>query len=166
MIYLLENIFPDNVRKELIKESIPLLLSRKEMAKKGSIYESNKRKNFPGSQTLSNLHTLPQFKEVIDSLTYLISKTVKMDDLVVDRVWVSKTNGRKSDMKWHRHARTWTIVYYMKTFLLFSNGTLFRDGLYKAPQNSLIIFPSHLEHTAPPSPLPFDRYTLAGDWRK
>ena len=72
MIYILENIFPDNVRKELIKESIPLLLSRKEMAKKGSIYESNKRKNFPGSQTLSNLHTLPQFKEVIDSLTYLI----------------------------------------------------------------------------------------------
>ena len=83
---------------------------------------------------------------------------------IIERSWINWTNGDKKDIGWHRHDADLSVVYYIKIPLpLFSNGTLFRDGFVKAPQNSLLIFPSHLEHTAPSSPFRFDRYTLAMD---
>ena len=47
-------------------------------------------------------------------------------------------------------------------FPFFSNGTLFKDyGLVKAKQNSMLLFPSHLDHATPSSPLRFKRQTWA-----
>ena len=49
-------------------------------------------------------------------------------------------------------------------FQFFSNGTLFKDyGLVKAKENSLLCFPSHLDHSTPSSPLRFKRYSWAMD---
>ena len=58
----------------------------------------------------------------------------------------------------------YSCVYYMKMFPFFSNGTLFKDyGLVKAKENSLLCFPSHLDHSTPSSPLRFKRYSWAMD---
>ena len=52
----------------------------------------------------------------------------------------------------------------MKTFPLLNSGTLFKDeGFIRCPQNSLIVFPSHLVHSVPKYRFGFSRYTLAMD---
>ena len=81
----------------------------------------------------------------------------------IQRAWVNWTNGEKEQINWHTHPNSdVSLVYYMDIPLpFFSNGTLFRDKFIKVPQNSLLLFPSSMEHTAPPSPLRFDRYTMA-----
>ena len=82
--------------------------------------------------------------------------------LEVSKSWVNWTNGSKKDIAWHIHPSQYSLVYYMKTPLpFFNNGTLFRKGLFKAPQNSIIVFPGSMEHTAPSSPFRFNRYSLA-----
>ena len=43
------------------------------------------------------------------------------------------------------------------------SGTQFRGEFVKAPQNSLIVFPSHLYHAAPRGMLFLERYSLALD---
>ena len=70
--------------------------------------------------------------------------------------WINWTNGKKKDIQWHNHKDSGdlSLVYYMKTFPFFSNGTLFRRWMVKAPQNSILIFPCHIEHTAPTCPFP------------
>ena len=57
----------------------------------------------------------------------------------------------------------WVAVYYIKTQPYFDNGTEFEHGVIKTPQNSLLLFPASLNHTAPTSPFRFDRYTMALD---
>ena len=55
-------------------------------------------------------------------------------------------------------------VYYLKTLPFFSNGTLFEDGFVRAPQNSMIIYPSTVLHATPMYPFPFiDRYVMSID---
>jgi hypothetical protein len=49
----------------------------------------------------------------------------------------------------------------MKTYTPFDSGTNFRDGFVRAGQNSLLIFPSSLDHTVPSSLFRFKRYTMA-----
>ena len=151
--HLIKNVLTKDQRKYMIKESIPLLKSFK--------VQGDRR--YPGKQTRETLYLNPKFKPFINRMLELIYKRTGLV-LEVSKSWVNWTNGNKKDIAWHSHSCDYALVYYMRTPLpFFSNGTLFREGLIKAPQNSLILFPSHLEHTAPTSPFRFDRYTMAMD---
>ena len=148
MIYLIENVFTNQERQKLIKDSQPLLLE-------------NLGEQYPGRQTWSDLHENPKFKSSISHILRVVYKTTGLN-LVITKSWVNWTNGKKKDIEWHRHPSQYSLVYYMKIPLpIFSNGTLFKNGLFKVPQNSMIVFPGSMEHSAPSSPFRFDRYSLA-----
>ena len=153
-IHIIENVLTDDERKKLIEDSIPLLLSSEEMG------EIHKGRRYPGKQTFADLHLDSKFRSVVyKMLNIIFEKTGLILD--VSSVWVNLTNGNKDIIAWHNHTSDYTLVYYMKTFPFFSNGTLFEVGLTKAPQNSVLIFPGYLNHTAPSSPFRFSRYTMA-----
>ena len=146
-MYIIKNVFTDGQRHKLIKDCQPLLL---EWGKK-----------FPGRQTRSKLHLHPDFISPIQEMVRIIFQETGLN-FVISKSWINWTNGKKKDIAWHRHSCDYALVYYIKTPLpFFSNGTLFEDRFVRAPQNSMIIFPAHLVHTAPTSPFRFDRYTLS-----
>ena len=159
MIKVIKNVLTNDKRKKLLEDVQPLLVDGTTLA---DHYESINR--YPGKQTHPTLHLHPDFTSTLNYMTELISKEMGKN-FVLKKAWVNWTNGKKEDIGWHHHKMQceYAVVYYMKTFPLFSNGTLFRDGLVKAPQNSMLVFPAELEHTAPSSPLRFDRYTMAMD---
>ena len=146
---LIHNVLSNKDRKKLIKDCQPLLQDLGE--------------GFPGKQTQCNLHLHPDFLSPIKDMIRIIVKETGLDLVVADMAWINWTNGSKKDIAWHRHPDVdYALVYYIKTPIpFFSNGTVFKDGLVRAPQNSMIIFPAHLLHTAPSSPFRFDRYTMA-----
>ena len=148
MIYRIINVF-DNKRRKQILEQSKIFMEDSEAFEDG--------KFFPGRQTRNNLHHRIPFAA---SFERRIGKFTGLN-LAVINSWANWTNGNKRDIAWHSHPYPYTGVYYLKTFPFFSNGTLFREKFVKAPQNSLLLFPGHMEHTAPSSPLRVDRYTLA-----
>ena len=151
-VHLIENVLTHDKRKKLLRDALPLLMVR--------------GPNFPGKQTHSRIHMLSFFRSTLNDIVGIVQEKTGLD-LVIGDSWINWTNGKKKDFSWHDHTKPigcdYALVYYLKTFPFFSNGTVFRGGFVKAPQNSLILFPSHLEHSAPTSPLRFDRYTLAMD---
>ena len=157
MVKVIKNVLTNDERKKLLKDVQPLLVDGTTLA---AYYKSYQR--YPGKQTHDTLHLHPDFIPTLIYMVKLISKEMGKK-FVLERAWANYSNGKKVDMGWHNHRRDceYVAVYYMKTFPLFSNGTLFRDGLVKAPQNSILVFPSDIDHTAPSSPLRFSRYTLA-----
>tara|TARA_R100001594_G_C3847205_1_gene217483 strand:- start:7 stop:459 length:453 start_codon:yes stop_codon:yes gene_type:complete len=144
---LIKNIFDSKDRKEFIKRGISYL---KDWGDR------------PGKQTTSDMHLKYELKGYYDHILGLIRERIP-SNLIIDAAWINWTNGKKKDMGWHNHPTSYSAVYYMKTLPFFSNGTLFEDGFIKTPQNSLLIFPSHLKHSAPSSLIPFGRYTTAVD---
>ncbi len=147
MIHLIENVFTDQERQKLIKDSRLLL--------------KNLGEGYPGRQTWCDLHKNSKFEPATNHILEVVYKTTGLN-LVIFKSWVNWTNGKKKDICWHRHSCQYSLVYYMKIPLpIFSNGTLFRQGLFKVPQNSMIVFPGDVEHSAPSSPFRFDRYSLA-----
>ena len=157
---LIKNVLSNKERKKLIKDSQQFLMDGDEMGKM-----VNKSITWPGKQTLEHMYLLPSFGPIIYRMLNLIKESLK-EDLIVTYAWINWTNGKKEDLCWHDHPSYYSAVYYMQTFPFFSNGTLFEDGLVKAPQNSLLVFPSRLQHTAPSSPLRFERYTMALELEK
>tara|TARA_B100000287_G_scaffold293300_1_gene276644 strand:+ start:250 stop:753 length:504 start_codon:yes stop_codon:yes gene_type:complete len=157
-IYLIKNVLADDERKKLIADSRPLLKQGKQLS------EYFKTVNpFPGKQTFSDLYLNSKFTFSFNHMVDMIWRETGLN-LEIKGAWVNWTNGKKKDIAWHSHNRhDYALVYYMKTFPFFSNGTLFREpiGFVKAPQNSLILFPGRLEHTAPSSLFRFSRYTVA-----
>ena len=146
-MYIIKNVFTDGQRHKLIKDCQPLLLQW--------------GKKFPGRQTHAELHLHPDFTSSMNDILGIVYKEIGLS-LVISKSWANWTNGNKKDIAWHIHPSQYSLVYYMKTPLpFFSNGTLFRKGLFKAPQNSIIVFPGSMEHTAPSSPFRFNRYSLA-----
>ena len=151
MIHLIKNVFTNKQRRKLIKDCQPLLLER--------------GPEFPGRQTHSTLYLHPDFISPINDILRIANKETGLN-LEIKAAWANWTNGKKKDIAWHSHNRhDYALVYYMKTFPFFSNGTLFREpiGFIKAPQNSMLVLPGHLDHTAPTSPFRFNRYTVAID---
>ena len=147
-MYKFHNVLSNQERKKLIKDCQPLLQDLGE--------------EYPGKQTKCGLHLHPDFLSPIKDMVRIIFKETGLDLVVADMAWINWTNGSKKDVAWHTHECDYALVYYIKTPLpFFSNGTLFEDGFVRAPQNSMIIFPAHLIHTAPSSPFRFDRYTMA-----
>ena len=155
---LIKNIFTDAERKHLLKYAIPRLISGDELSKR-----SSSGGFFPGKQTDGNLHQIPVFIPAHNIFLKRIREDIGIHCIIL-RSWVNLTNGYKKDIGWHTHNADLSAVYYIKTPLpFFSNGTLFRERMIRSPQNSMLIFPSHLDHTAPTCPFRFDRYTLAMD---
>ena len=151
--YLVENLFTKEQRKELINGSQPLL---------------ENLTNHPAEQSLAmqvGKGAYPQFKWAFDRFIDEAEKATG-DLLEWDSAgcWFARTNGKAKHVSWHRHPTEWVGVYYLKTFPMFSNGTLFEHGIEKAPQNSLLIFNGGLLHTPPRSPFSFDRYVMSMNW--
>ena len=156
--YIVNDIFTNEVRKKMVKDVNPLLLTNEQLHQ-----QYNYDKWHPGKQTINTLYKQPTFKLQIE---YLINVAQEVTQLKfgLHGAWVNWTNGKKKDINWHNHSRyDYTLVYYLKTFPFFSNGTLFRKpiGFIKASQNSMLVFPGHIDHTAPTSPFRFNRYSLA-----
>ena len=155
-IYLIKNVLADDERKKLIADSRPLLKHGKQLSE----YFKTDNK-FPGKQTFSDLYLNSKFTFSFNHMVDMILRETGLN-LEIKGAWVNWTNGKKKDIAWHSHNRhDYALVYYMKTFPFFSNGTLFKHGFVRAPQNSALLFPSDLVHTAPSSPLRLSRYTLA-----
>ena len=150
-VNLIKNVLTQPERKRLLQDIKPFL---KEFGP-----------DWPGRQSNANLHLYSQFEEILKRFLLIAQRVIGEELMWGPREegpvsFFTETNGTKESMHWHTHNSHYTGVYYIKTFPFFSNGTLFRDGFFKAPQNSLIIFPSSLEHTSPRSPLPFKRYSM------
>ena len=152
MIHLIKNVFTNKQRRKLLKDCQPLIVDM--------------GPQFPGRQTYAELHLHPDFTSSMNDILGIVYKEIGLS-LVISKSWANWTNGNKKDIAWHIHPSQYSLVYYMKTFPFFSNGTLFEEpmGFVKAPQNSILVFPAKLRHTAPPSPFPFrfGRYTMAMD---
>ena len=147
MIHLIKNVFTNKQRRKLLKDCQPLIVDM--------------GPQFPGRQTYAELHLHPDFTSSMNDILGIVYKEIGLS-LVISKSWANWTNGNKKDIAWHIHHSQYSLVYYMKTPLpFFNNGTLFRKGLFKAPQNSIIVFPGSMEHTAPSSPFRFNRYSLA-----
>lgn len=156
MKHIVKNVLTNKERKKLIADCKPHLIDGKELEKKYG-------KTFPAKQTLETIYHIPCFREPINKILVTIANTLRQG-IVLQRVWINCTTGKDEDSVWHNHLpMKWSCVYYMKTIPFVDSGTLFKDGFVRAPQNSLLIFPSHLEHTAPSSPLRFKRYSMALD---
>ena len=159
---ILKNVLTNKQRKKLLEDCKPLLQTSDQLK---ALYNSAPGVKYAGKQTTSMLHENLIFLKPITSMMKRVHKETGRN-FTIRKSWINWTNGNKKDITWHDHEKggaAYSCVYYMKTFPLFSNGTLFEDGLFKAPQNSLLIFPSNIKHTAPSSPLPFSRYTWAFD---
>tara|TARA_R100000008_G_C3567115_1_gene159771 strand:- start:840 stop:1364 length:525 start_codon:yes stop_codon:yes gene_type:complete len=168
--HLIDNIFSEEERLKIIEDVQPLLLDGIELGKYithlynpdyGAVYQEG----FSWfSLTHDTVHQHPDFKERIEIITQRASEEVKIP-LKCIKAWVNVSDGRSKRRMYHNHQAFFSSVYYIKTFPFFSNGTVFKDrGLVKAPQNSLLLFPSHFLHTTPGSPLRFKRYTMALDF--
>ena len=154
---VIKNVLKKNERKQLIKDCQPFLIDGKELSKRFS------KGKYPGKQTLDNLHRHYPFILPLSHMISLISKELNIGHLKVEKAWVNWCDGK--DNVWHHHIPfDYSVVYYMKTFPLLNSGTVFTDeGFIRCPQNSLIVFPSHLVHSVPKYRFGFSRYTLAMD---
>ena len=158
-MYKIHNVLSNKERKKIIKDIQPFLMDGESL---GKYY--NTSDSFPGKQTISNLHQQSEFVSVIKKIEDIIKKEINLD-LEVTKSWVKYSNSN-TQLNWHSHyplqRASFVCVYYLKTLPFFSNGTLFEDGFVRAPQNSMIIFPSHLVHTTPKYSFPFmDRYVMS-----
>ena len=161
-MYKIHNVLSNYERKKLIKEVQPFLMTREELN-----IRYNNSNFYPGKQTEDSLHLTPEFASVMKKILDKIKKEIKLN-LEIRRSWINWSNGRKDQMNWHHHYifkdTSFAAVYYLKTLPFFSNGTLFREKFVRSPQNSMIIFPSHILHTTPTNPFPFiDRYVMSMD---
>ena len=120
---------------------------------------------FPGRQTHSTLHLHPDFNELKEIITQKVITSVG-EDLVLIRMWAKWISGKREHMNWHNHLPyDYSVVYYLKVPLFMKNGTLFeKRGLFRSEENSLIIFPSKLNHSSPSYFWKGDRYVISADF--
>lgn len=156
--YIVNDIFTNQVRKKMIKDVNPLLLTSEQMKRVANCPD----KWHPGRQTVNTLYNQPTFKPQIEFLINVAQEVTQLK-FGLHGAWVNWTNGKKKDINWHIHPCDYTLCYYMKIFPFFSNGTLYENGFIKAKQNSFLLSRGYLKHTAPTSPLRFGRYTLVLD---
>jgi hypothetical protein len=114
--------------------------------------------NYPGLQSLPNLHEFKQLKTFLDKIKPF------MKGYIIKKCWVNFSYG--DFICWHNHPDCdKSMVYYLKNK---SNlGTMFKkEGckveIKKGLENSLSIFDANLIHAIPPY-LPEERYSIAID---
>ena len=158
MIKIIKNILTNKERKQLIEYSKPLLLTGEELNRHAVARIEDSYP--PSKQTLSDLHRNDKFIPIIIKILNQIESETKLK-VIPDKVWINWNSGKKEEQCWHTHPSEYTIVYYIKTFPFFNNGTCFKDKFVRAPQNSLIMFTGNMSHSVPSYPFYFERYTLA-----
>ena len=167
--YKIDNVFTEEQRQQLINDFKPFLVDgkRRSLDYNSNNYDANRyQEGFEWFKVSHpTIHLVPQFKESHQHLMDVIKKECGLD-LEIDKSWVNLSKGiRKKKVEYHTHpcGPDFSCVYYLKIpFPFFSNGTLFKDyGLVKAKENSMLLFPSHLDHATPSSPLRFKRQTWA-----
>ena len=154
-IHIIENIFSEEERRKILEDSQRFFVDGNLLGAGG----------YPGRQTHPTIHLLSSFSWVHERLMERINNKTKLN-LKVVQSWFNWTDGRKEYFSWHNHKKTgdYAAVYYLKTLPFFNSGTLFKEyGFIRAPQNSIMIFPSDLMHSAPISFLRYDRYSMALD---
>jgi len=156
-IIKIKNVLSNDQRKYLIKESEKLLVTREEL-------HNSFDGDYPCDQTNADLHTIENLKEIHAKILGQIIKEIK-HECVISKSWVNKYTNKKSNNTYmHTHNSHLSIVYYARKIPLIHKGTLFeKEGIVKCSQNSAIIFPSNMKHTASNFYLPISRYTLAMD---
>ena len=154
MLYRIDNILDNKFRKSVLERSKKYLKSQEEFP--AGTFKGDSV--LPGKQTPPDLHMKLDYGP---PLLIAIRKATGIN-FTIGKSWVNWTNGDKKDVCWHTHPDAdYSAVWYLKTPLpFFNNGNLFKGGVFKSPQNSVLIFPADIIHTAPPSPLRLDRYTL------
>ena len=164
---IIEDIFSKEERRDIIKQAEPYWIDGEVLGEiEGEDWV------YPGRQTQAGLQYVYGFQEYLKRITDLINeKTGK--NLTLIRAWLNQTNGYKKDINWHdpRKDGDYVCTYYLKCPLIGQNGTLFREyGMVKAKENSLLLFPSDWEHTAPTTfwnnPFHVDRYVMSIDLLK
>ncbi len=143
--YVLKNVFPKEKRKQLIENS-------------QSLYSQTNN-----TQTPPILQSHYKFFYILRDLLHVINHRIKLK-LEMRTAWMLRTRGEEGD--WHNHLRDgadYSMIYYVKSPLFFT-GTLFKHGIVKSSQNSMILFPSHLDHMTPPHPFGIERYVLSADF--
>ena len=158
-VHLIENIFSNDKRRQLIEYSKSLLLEN------SSLVSKYLGRRYPGRQSDPNIHLLPTFRSSAEYIINSVKRKTRLN-VGITKSWINWTNGKKEDIAWHNHQTDYSMVYYMKTVPFFSDGTLFRDQFVKSPVNSLLLFPGYLEHTAPTCPFRIHRYTWAFELNK
>ena len=175
--HLIPNIFTKKQRKEIIKKVQPFLIDGLEYSKE--ICEENPQYGIGYSEGFTwNKKThidLPYNPQFLNEHRIFLKTIAEKTDLKLGlvRSWINLTAGKKEKLTWHNHCYGKPIndpsvygysgVYYLKS-LPFRDGTLFKDhGFVQAPENSLLLFPSHVPHCTPASRLRFHRYSWAMD---
>ena len=156
VVHYMPEILTDTRREESINDCQPLLLTGQELSEKFG------GKNYPGKQTCSDLHQDSRYKDILKIMMFNINKNLKQD-LSIHKAWINWTDGDKQYECWHTHTSSGaklSAVYYMTPH---NCGTKFQDKFVQTELNSLLVFPSHLLHTAPVSDNKYSRYTMAFD---
>ena len=161
-IRVIKNIFTEDERLEILKSIKPFLVDAEWL----SLSCFGVPDKIPGKQSYPTLQHSPDFKWIYDRFDEIIKEKLNLD-LDLYSSWVNWTDGRMEHINWHSHDKDYASVYYIQV-PRFINGTLFKNKFYRSPQNSMILFPGHLEHTAPISPFrwisKYERYTMAMDY--
>ena len=157
-VHIIENIFTNQERQQLLKSIDPLLVDGNRL----SSFYGQRPGEFPGKQTHSSLHLHSDFEWMHNRFLQDIKKNLNLD-LKVVRSWGNWTDGSQK-VNWHTHPADWCGVYYLKTFPFINSGTKFEKKFVRAPQNSLLLFPCNLLHSAPNKSLfRYSRYSIALD---
>lgn len=155
-IRVLQQIFREDDRKLLLELSKPYVVE------KAGVHGVR----YPGKQSWPP--NLFQLSEKFGPYLQILQNNIQHvygQQYYIQKSWVNWTNGKKRDMAWHNHPTSvLSAVYYLQTTRFFNQGTLFEHyGKVWAPQNSIVVFPSTLMHSAPSCILPLNRYTIALD---
>ena len=175
-VHIIHNIFKDDERRKLIELSKHHLKDKKELDQL-----SGRDFTDTGTQTLPNLHEFPEFHNSFSKIIQIINKGFQ-SNLGIQNAWVNCQHRRRK-IVWHSHegkptrlspetkyTPIYSAVYYMRATPYINAGILFQQVKTYKPyfirckQNSLLIFPSHIQHSIPRglTGVP-KRYTLAID---
>ena len=153
-IIKLENVLSNDERTYLLKESKKLLMSKKTL---DELFE----KDHPCDQTTSSLHRFQNFDHIHQKILGRVIKETRQN-FAIRGSWVNKITYKNSSSSYmHTHESDLSVVYYVRKIPFFHKGTIFEnEGLIECSQNSAIVFPSNMKHTASNVYFPLDRYTL------
>ena len=125
----------NDLREKLLVDCKPFL------RKLGNVY--------PAYQSDNNISIYPQFQLVHQIFHSLACKYLE-EELLPERSWFIMTQGKENEFVMHNHPVDYVAVYYMNSHPSFTNGTEFEEyGFVEAPENSMLLFPGHLRHSAP-----------------
>tara|TARA_B100001250_G_scaffold253826_1_gene218358 strand:+ start:1178 stop:1648 length:471 start_codon:yes stop_codon:yes gene_type:complete len=148
--FILTDILPKEQREKLIEDCKPYLKKIDD--------------DHPAYQSDAPIRNYPPFFNIHSIVDNLASKFLQID-LIPEKSWFIMTQGNDNQYLMHNHPVDYVAVYYMNSHSSFVNGTEFEiDGFIEAPENSMLLFPGHLNHTPPKFEANFERYSMSFNW--